>query len=99
MDGGRGRRVWQQIADCAYILGWRKRSPAIQFKESEIEYLEVYTDEPDYATPQKIKVHLKSGAEIEIEDEAECISFGEIHKKAFHDRGGHFHYVDAEGPE
>jgi len=94
----RQHRTWNLRPDCAFILGWHERSPAIQFKESEIEYLEIYTDEPDYTVPVKIKIYLKSGAEIEIENEDECIAFGKIHKEVFEQQGGHFDYV-YYGPE
>jgi len=79
--------------NCAFILGWHERSPAIQFKESEIEYMKIYTDAPDHAIPVKIQIFLKSGAEIEIDTPEECIAFGILHKTEFAHRGGHFDYI------
>jgi hypothetical protein len=55
--------------------------------------MEVFADAPDYTPPRKIRIHMDSGAEIEIEGTKECLSFGKIHKQAFQHRGGYFLYT------
>ncbi|MHC4266792.1 MAG: hypothetical protein ACYSUK_12805 [Planctomycetota bacterium] len=79
--------------DCAFILGHNKRSPAIQFYLSQIEHLQVFTSPPDYQDLLKIRIFLKSGSEIEIDDPTECYTFAEHHKREFSHRGGHFLYI------